>query len=34
MITYNVDFVNNTFKMYANVCAKITGNAANQAILL
>lgn len=30
MITYNVDFVNNTFKMYANVCAKITENAANQ----
>lgn len=34
MITCNVDFVNNTFKMYANVCAKITENAANQAILL
>lgn len=34
MITYNVDFVNNTFKMYVNVCAKITENAANQAILL
>lgn len=33
MITYNVDFVNNTFKMYANVCAKITENAANQTIL-
>ena len=29
MITCNVDFVNNTFKMYANVCAKITENAAN-----
>lgn len=34
MITYNVDFVNNIFKRYVNVCAKITQNAANHAILL
>ncbi len=34
MITYNVDFVNNTFKMYANVCLKNTKNAEYKAILL